>query len=61
MEKIWIWDPGSRVEKSWIRDPEKHPGSATLVSESLYLLAKLSLLHMQAELIPWKFFHSLKV
>jgi hypothetical protein len=32
-----------------------------LVSESLYLLAKLTLLHMQAELIPWKFLHSLKV
>ncbi len=50
MEKIRIWDPGSGVEKSWIQDPEKHPGSATLVSESLYLLAKLKLLHMQAEI-----------
>ncbi len=45
MEKIWIWGPGS----------------ATLVSETLYLLAKLTLLHMQAELIPWKILHSLKV
>ena len=26
-----------------------------LVSETLYLLATLALLHMQAELIPWKF------
>jgi hypothetical protein len=61
MEKIRIWDPGSWVEKSWIQDPEKHPGSARLVSESLYLPAKLTLLHIQAELIPWKFLHSLKV
>jgi hypothetical protein len=60
MERIRIWDPGSGVEKSRIRDPEKHPGSATLVSESLYHLARL-LLHMQADLIPWKFLHSLKV
>jgi hypothetical protein len=51
MEKIRIWDTGSGEEKSRIRDPEKHPGSATLVLESLYLLAKLKLLHMQAELI----------
>ncbi len=61
MEKIRIWDPGSEVEKSRIQDTEKHPGSATLVSESLYLLAKLTLLHIQAELIRWKFLHSLKV
>ncbi len=25
MEKIWIWDGKSRI-----RDPDKHPGSATL-------------------------------
>ena len=61
MEKIRIWEPGSRIEKSWIRDPEKHTGSATLVSETLYLLATLALLHMQVELIPWKFLHSLQV
>jgi hypothetical protein len=32
-----------------------------LVSETLYLLAILALLHMQTELIPWKFLHILKV
>ncbi len=32
-----------------------------LVSETLYLLAILALLYMQAELIPWKFLHFLKV
>jgi hypothetical protein len=63
MEKIRIWEPGSRIEKSWIRDPEKHTGSATVVSETLYLLATLALLqHIpQVELIPWKFLHSLEV
>jgi hypothetical protein len=39
----------------------KHPGSATLVSETLYLPVTLALLHKQLELIPWKFLHSLKV
>jgi hypothetical protein len=57
--KIWICEPGSRIEKNWIWDLEKHPGSATLVSETL--LATLALLHMQVELIPWKFLHSLEV
>jgi hypothetical protein len=52
---------GSGMGKSLIWDPEKHPGSAKLVSETLYLLATLALLHMQAELIPWKILHSLKV
>jgi hypothetical protein len=61
MEKIRIWELGSRTEKSWIRDLEKHTGSATLVSETLYLLATLALLHMQVELIPWKFLHSVEV
>ncbi len=36
-------------------------GIGGLVSETLYLLATLALLHMQAELIPWKFLHSLRV
>ncbi len=54
-------DPGWKKFGSGILDPEKHSGSATLVSETLYLLAKLALLHMHAELIPWKFLHSLKV
>ncbi len=36
-------------------------GIGRLVSETLYLLATLALLHMQAKLIPWKFLHSLKV
>jgi hypothetical protein len=49
------------MEKSRIWDQEKHPGSATLVSETLYLLATLALLHMQVELIPRKFLHYLKV
>jgi hypothetical protein len=54
-------DLGSGMEKSWILASEKHPGSATLVSDTLFLLATLALLHMQLELIPWKFLHSLKV
>ncbi len=65
---MWIQDPdpgwekfGFRMEKSLIWDLEKHPGSAKLVSETLYLLATLALLHMQAELIPWKILHSFKV
>jgi hypothetical protein len=32
-----------------------------LVSETLYFLAILALLHIQAELIPWNFLHFLKV
>ncbi len=32
-----------------------------LVSGTLYILAIPALLHMQAELIPWKFLHFLKV
>jgi hypothetical protein len=52
MEKIQIWEPGSRIEKS--------SGLATLVSETLNLLATLAL-HMQVELIPWKFLNSLEV
>jgi hypothetical protein len=36
-------------------------GIGRLVSETLYLLATLALLHMKAELIPWKILHSLKV
>ncbi len=36
-------------------------GINRLVSETLYLLATLALLHMQSELIHWKFLHFLKV
>jgi hypothetical protein len=59
--KFGSGNPGTRIEKSLIRDLGKHPGSATLVSETFYLLATLALLHMQVELIPWKFLHYLKV
>jgi hypothetical protein len=36
-------------------------GIGRLASETLYFLATLALLHIQAELIPKKFLHSLKV
>ncbi len=37
MKQVRIWDPGPGMEKIWIQDPEKYPGSAALI---MWILAK---------------------
>jgi hypothetical protein len=56
-------DLGTRIKDSKKSDPGsgKTARIRNTGSETLYLLATLALLHMQAQLIPWKFLHSLKV